>query len=175
MEQRVLDALNLSRSYEARLLGGSSSGRSGELPAPVRDLQCSGPRGQLTDPHPPFFHPAVPAVVVAGFLGAGKTTVVQHLLRNRGDLRLAVIVNEVGEVDLDSQLVNLAQVGLAGRRALPLPLPLPLPWTLCCAGQTAASAPPPLLRRAMQQSVCPPPAWRAAAPAAWCTATWWPR
>jgi hypothetical protein len=55
---------------------------------------------------------AVPAVVVTGFLGTGKTTMVQHLLRNRGNLRLAVLVNEVGQVDLDSQLVNLQQVRL---------------------------------------------------------------
>lgn len=42
--------------------------------------------------------------VIAGFLGAGKTTLVNALLRNADGLRIAVLVNEVGGVDIDSQV-----------------------------------------------------------------------
>ncbi|MFW6775250.1 CobW family GTP-binding protein [Nocardioides sp. CPCC 205120] len=47
----------------------------------------------------------VPVVVVAGSLGAGKTTVVNHLLRHSADTRVGVIVNDFGDVDVDGLLV----------------------------------------------------------------------
>ncbi len=40
----------------------------------------------------------VPACVITGFLGSGKSTLVAHILRNRGSLRMAVLVNEVSRV-----------------------------------------------------------------------------
>jgi G3E family GTPase len=46
-----------------------------------------------------------PVVVVTGFLGSGKTTLVNHILRNQQGKKLAVIINEIGEVNLDGQLV----------------------------------------------------------------------
>lgn len=69
-------------------------------------------RAKDLHPEPPACTPAaIPAVVISGFLGSGKTTLVQHLLRNRGSLRIAVLINEVGQVDIDSSLLNLRQVG----------------------------------------------------------------
>ncbi|APD49606.1 cobalamin biosynthesis protein CobW [Synechococcus sp. CS-602] len=47
----------------------------------------------------------LPVTVVTGFLGAGKTTLMRHLLLNSG-LRLAVIVNEFGEVGIDGALLR---------------------------------------------------------------------
>jgi G3E family GTPase len=47
----------------------------------------------------------IPVTVVTGFLGAGKTTFLNHLLRNQSGKKLAVIVNEFGEVSVDGQLV----------------------------------------------------------------------
>jgi G3E family GTPase len=47
----------------------------------------------------------IPATVVTGFLGAGKTTFLNHVLRNQVGRKLAVIVNEFGEVSVDGQLV----------------------------------------------------------------------
>ncbi|WP_432561850.1 CobW family GTP-binding protein [Kineococcus sp. SYSU DK003] len=48
---------------------------------------------------------SIPVVVLAGFLGAGKTTVLNQLLRSASDVRLGVIVNDFGSVGIDSLLV----------------------------------------------------------------------
>jgi G3E family GTPase len=43
--------------------------------------------------------------VVTGFLGSGKTTLVNHILRNRSGVRAAVLVNELGEIAIDNELI----------------------------------------------------------------------
>lgn len=48
----------------------------------------------------------VPCTIITGFLGAGKTTLVRHLLGNAGGRRLAVIVNEFGDVGVDGALLK---------------------------------------------------------------------
>ncbi|KAG2500026.1 hypothetical protein HYH03_002307 [Edaphochlamys debaryana] len=92
--------VNLVARYEARLLSGASSKPT-----------------------------VIPAVVITGFLGSGKTTLVQHILRNRGSLRIAVLVNEVGRVDVDSDLVNAKQ----GNAALGLPAADLSGGCVCCS------------------------------------------
>jgi len=52
----------------------------------------------------------LPVTVVTGFLGAGKTTLVRHLLQNNQGRRIAVIVNEFGEVGIDGELLRDCQV-----------------------------------------------------------------
>lgn len=47
----------------------------------------------------------IPATVITGFLGSGKTTLLNNILRNRNARKVAVIVNEFGEVGIDGQLV----------------------------------------------------------------------
>jgi cobalamin biosynthesis protein CobW len=52
----------------------------------------------------------IPVTVITGFLGAGKTTLLRHLLQNNEGRKIAVIVNEFGEVGIDGDLLRSCQV-----------------------------------------------------------------
>ena len=57
--------------------------------------------------NPPLQPPLpLPAVVIGGYLGAGKTTLVNHLLRHAGGRRIAVLVNDFGEINIDAELIE---------------------------------------------------------------------
>ena len=49
---------------------------------------------------------AVKIILVTGYLGAGKTTLLNHILSNDRDMRAAVIVNDIGEVNIDESLIR---------------------------------------------------------------------
>jgi len=48
----------------------------------------------------------IPATVITGFLGAGKTTLIRHMLEHAGGRRIALIINEFGDLGIDRQIVN---------------------------------------------------------------------
>jgi len=52
----------------------------------------------------------IPATIVTGFLGAGKTTLIRHVLENAGDRRLALIINEFGDVGVDGEILRACGV-----------------------------------------------------------------
>ena len=52
--------------------------------------------------------PLLPTVLIGGYLGAGKTTLVNHLLRHAGGRRVAVLVNDFGNLGIDAALIDSA-------------------------------------------------------------------
>lgn len=52
----------------------------------------------------------IPVTIITGFLGAGKTTLIRHLLQNNQGRRIAVLVNEFGEVGIDGEILKSCQV-----------------------------------------------------------------
>ena len=47
----------------------------------------------------------MPVTIITGFLGSGKTTLLNHILSNCQDLKIAILVNEFGDINIDSQLL----------------------------------------------------------------------
>ena len=48
----------------------------------------------------------IPILLLTGYLGSGKTTLVNHILSNKRGVKFAVIVNDIGEVNIDADLIQ---------------------------------------------------------------------
>lgn len=48
----------------------------------------------------------IPVLLLTGYLGSGKTTLVNHILSNERGIKFAVIVNDIGEVNIDADLIQ---------------------------------------------------------------------
>jgi cobalamin biosynthesis protein CobW len=72
----------------------------------------------------------IPITIVTGFLGVGKTTLVHNMLRNANGKRIAVLVNEFGEVDVDGQLIAASDCGDEACNLVQLPN-----GCICCTVQ----------------------------------------
>ncbi|MEG3848288.1 cobalamin biosynthesis protein CobW [Microcoleus sp. herbarium19] len=60
----------------------------------------------------------IPVTVITGFLGSGKTTLIRHLLQNNQGRRIAVLVNEFGEIGIDGELLRDCQICDDGEEAI---------------------------------------------------------
>jgi G3E family GTPase len=69
------------------------------------------PTAPQTAPEP---RPPLPTVVIGGWLGAGKTTLVNHLLHHAGGRRVAVLVNDFGSVNIDADLIESRSADVLG-------------------------------------------------------------
>ena len=48
----------------------------------------------------------IPVLLLTGYLGSGKTTLVNRILNNKKGVKFAVIVNDIGEVNIDASLIE---------------------------------------------------------------------
>jgi cobalamin biosynthesis protein CobW len=71
----------------------------------------------LAKGHPMKTLAKLPVTIVTGFLGSGKTTLLRHMLDNAQGRRIAVIVNEFGELGIDGEILKQCSIGCTEEEA----------------------------------------------------------
>src|SRR5579863_7371119 len=98
-------------AHRRRAHDGQCGGRHSAVARPARKIEARADRACSSD----RIHRGrpmngslarVPCTIVTGFLGAGKTTLIRHVLANAQGRRLAVIVNEFGDVGIDGEILK---------------------------------------------------------------------
>lgn len=51
-----------------------------------------------------------PVTIITGYLGSGKTTVLNELLKNKGSEKIAVVVNDMGSINIDASLIRNSNI-----------------------------------------------------------------
>jgi cobalamin biosynthesis protein CobW len=77
----------------------------------------------------------IPVTIITGFLGSGKTTLIRDLLQNNQGRRIAVLVNEFGELGIDGDLLQACQVCPEGAEETVSPVVELTNGCLCCTVQ----------------------------------------
>jgi G3E family GTPase len=85
----------------------------------------------------------IPVTLITGFLGSGKTTLISKLLKHPDMRRVAVVINEVGEIGIDHDLVTMSSENIT----------LLANGCICCSGAHR-------LARDVARLVCPTPRGR---------------
>eukprot|EP00421_Protoceratium_reticulatum_P012096 CAMPEP_0168401172 /NCGR_PEP_ID=MMETSP0228-20121227/22971_1 /TAXON_ID=133427 /ORGANISM="Protoceratium reticulatum, Strain CCCM 535 (=CCMP 1889)" /LENGTH=565 /DNA_ID=CAMNT_0008414725 /DNA_START=59 /DNA_END=1756 /DNA_ORIENTATION=+ len=82
---------------------------------PCRNLGQDNPAKDSSHVAPDVSRKLLPVTVLSGFLGAGKTSLLQHVLQNQDGMRVAVIVNDMAEINVDAMLIKSGSELVAGR------------------------------------------------------------
>mmetsp|Transcript_10539 Transcript_10539/g.19148 ORF Transcript_10539/g.19148 Transcript_10539/m.19148 type:complete len:677 (+) Transcript_10539:86-2116(+) len=96
---------NGKRSSGTTLITSRSTSRSTYLKS-TTPSQVEGASSTSTTTSKDSAHKPIPTILLAGFLGSGKTSALKHLLENNSNIKIGTIVNDVASVNIDAKLIS---------------------------------------------------------------------